>query len=373
MADRFSLKDHLFNPETLAALGAEFESGIAGFDTSAFLSACVPGLAERELMDRLDWIADCLEPHLNVGDFAVLADQLEAALPAPLDPELRDDDFGHFRHGVFGILTVRHGMDDPGRALEVLHAATKRFSMEFYIRPFINSHQELTLETLGRWAGDANYHVRRLVSEGTRTRLPWAKKIDLDPLVPLAFLDHLHADPARFVTRSVANHLNDVSKFDPDAVLARLDGWVKAGQQNPKELMWMRRHALRTLIKAGHPGAMEHLGYRPNPQVRGTVSVPGGEAKIGDALIFDVVLTGDAAENVILDYTLHLPKAGGGHSEKVFKFKDLKVQSDTSIELRKTHKLKANATTFTLHPGKAAIVITANGKPLDRAEFSLVI
>ncbi len=372
MAERFSLKDHLFNPDTLAALAADFARGVVGFDAQVFLDRCVPGLHGRELLERLDWMADCLEDQLAVADFDQLAAQLEAAMPAPLDPNLRDDDFGHFCHAVFGILVVRHGMDAPARALDVLHAATQRFSMEFYIRAFINTHPNLTLTTLRHWAGDPNYHVRRLVSEGLRPRLPWAKKIELDPLVPLEFLDKLHADPTRFVTRSVANHLNDISKLHPDAVLMRLQSWVDAARQDPKELLWMRRHALRTLIKAGHPGAMRHLGYRPDPAVSGQVRVVGGAATIGAALVFDVDLTSARAEPVILDYTLHLPKAGGGTTQKVFKMKDLVVDPDAPQSLRKTHKLKANATTFTLHPGPAAVVVTANGKVLDRADFLLM-
>jgi len=372
MAEKFSLKDHLFNPETLGQLADEFAAGLPGFKADQFLDVCVPGLQGRELMDRMEWMADCLETQLDLSDFDALAHQLEAALPAPLDPDLRDDDFGHFRHAVFGILTVRHGMENPKRALQVLHAATMRFSMEYYIRPFVNAHPTLTLATLERWATDPNYHVRRLVSEGTRARLPWAKKIDLDPYVPLAFLDTLHTDPTRYVTRSVANHLNDIAKFDADAVLTRLDDWTAQDRQNEKELMWMRRHALRTLIKAGHAGAMAHLGYDPAPKVRGQVTVPGGTAKIGEALVFEVVLHGDGPENVILDYTLSLPAANGDHREKVFKFKDLEVTATSTLELKKTHKLKGDATTFTLYPGSAEIVITANGMALDRVGFTLL-
>lgn len=34
-----------------------------------------------------------------------------------------------------------------------------------------------TFVLLRTWAGDANAHVRRLVSEGTRLRLPWASRV----------------------------------------------------------------------------------------------------------------------------------------------------------------------------------------------------
>ena len=129
-------------------------------------------------MARLDWMADCIEGHL-ADDFVTMADQLEAMMPAPLDPSLKDDDFGHFIHAVPGILDVRHGLEaHRERALDLLYEATKRFSMEFYIRAFLNRWPEETLARLKVLSGDENYHVRRLVSEGTRPKLPWAKAVD---------------------------------------------------------------------------------------------------------------------------------------------------------------------------------------------------
>jgi hypothetical protein len=103
-----------------------------------------PGAARtggaRTLLERIDWIADCIEPHL-APDFPTMADQVEAAMPPPLDPTLTDDDFGQFIHAIPGVLAVRHGMSEAHlpRALDLLEAATQRFSMEFYIRPFLNA------------------------------------------------------------------------------------------------------------------------------------------------------------------------------------------------------------------------------------------
>ncbi len=371
MAEKFSLKDHLFNPETLGQLATEFASGVPGFKANTFLKTAVPGLQGRELLDRLEWIADCIERQL-ADDFPTMADQLQAAMPAGLDPSLRDDDFGHFIHAVPGILTVRHGMNHVERALDLLYAATQRFSMEFYIRPFLNAHPDITLARLHDWARDENYHVRRLVSEGTRPRLPWAKKIDIDPMLPLQYLDILHADEARFVTRSVANHLNDISKFAPDAVIDRLENWQSAARQSAKELTWMRRHALRTLIKAGHPRALTHLGYRSDADVSADLKIITPSVKIGDALEFEVTLHSPTQEPVILDYALHLKKSDGILSPKVFKMKDIIVQPGKPVTLKKKHKLKAGASTFTLYPGVQSIAIQVNGNVLKQADFELI-
>jgi hypothetical protein len=41
----FSLKDHLFNEDTLGQLAAEYATGLPGFDAEAFLDRVMPGLA----------------------------------------------------------------------------------------------------------------------------------------------------------------------------------------------------------------------------------------------------------------------------------------------------------------------------------------
>jgi 3-methyladenine DNA glycosylase AlkC len=370
MAEKFSLKDHLFNAETVGQLAAEFAAGVPGFDVTRFTAEALAGFPERELMQRLDWMADCLEPQL-APDFPTMADQLEAAMPPQLDPTLTDDDFGHFIHAVPGILAVRHGLEDHrDRALDLLYSATQRFSMEFYIRPFLNRWPQETLARLAIWTEDENYHVRRLVSEGTRPKLPWAKAVNLTTDQRLPLLHALHADKARFVTRSVSNHLNDIAKTEPDLVCETLAGWAKEGRQTPKELDWMTRHSLRTLIKDGHSGALTLLGYRQDVPVSAEIALP-SKAKIGDALTFTVTLTTSEDLSVIVDYRLIFARPQGKTAEKVFKLKTTKISAEIPLILEKTHKLKADATTFQLHPGAHCIVIQVNGNDVAEAHFDL--
>lgn len=372
MAQGFSLKDQLFNADSIGDLAAEFAAGIPGFDARRFHADVMDGLRERELLARLEWIADCIEPHL-AADFPAMAEQLEAAMPPALDPALRDDDFGRFIHAVPGILAVRHGLEHHReRALDLLHAATKRFSMEFYIRPFLNRWPDETLARLRQWATDENYHVRRLVSEGTRPKLPWAANISLDPMVPLALLDRLHADPTRYVTRSVANHLNDIAKIAPEVVVERLQTWQVSRLQSNKELAWMTRHALRTLVKEGHTSALALLGYNPNVKVDTTVALASDTVRIGEALEFTCTLLTTAAENVIVDYVLHFHRPNGRTGRKVFKLKQAQTKAKQPLVLRKSHRLKGNATTFTLHPGPHRIALQINGRVRAEASFELL-
>ncbi|MGY3439575.1 MULTISPECIES: hypothetical protein [unclassified Marinovum] len=372
MTEAFSLRDHLFNAESLGQLAGEFAAGVDGFDADRFLNAVLPQLPDLELMQRLEAIADGIEAQL-AADFPTMAAQLYAAMPPALDAGKSDDDFGRFIHAVPGILAVRHGLEaHRERALDLLHAATRRFSMEFYIRPFLNRWPDETLTRLALWARDENYHVRRLVSEGTRTRLPWARAITLDPLVPLDLLDHLHADPTRYVTRSVANHLNDIAKIAPEVVVSRLEAWRDAGRQGAKELDWITRHALRTLIKQGHPGALALLGFHADAPVTATLSLASDQIAKGDPLTFDVTLSAPESLPVLVDYVIWFRKSDGRLAPKVFKLKQAQIAAGKPLTLRKAHKLKWDATTFRLFPGAQKIGVQVNGRVVAEAGFTLL-
>jgi len=371
MADKLLMKDQLFNENTVGQLADEYTRGVAGFDGPRFIGECLAGFADRELMARMDWMADCLERQL-APDFPTMADQLEAAMPAPLDPSRTDDDFGHFIHALPGILAVRHGLEHHrARAMDLLYTATQRFSMEFYIRAFLNRWPDETLAQLADWARDDNYHVRRLVSEGTRPRLPWAVGVGLAPEQTLPLLDMLHSDPARFVTRSVANHLNDLSKTAPDKVLARLEEWERSGKQTQKEHAWMRRHALRTLIKQGHGGALAALGFRSDIALAATLELEADTLPIGGALAFKVTLRSDVDLPVLVDYRLGFARPSGKTAEKVFKLKVGQVTAGVPLTLGKAHKLKGGASTFTLHEGAHSVTVQVNGRDVARSDFVL--
>ena len=357
----FSLKDHLFNAESLSDLAVEFSARLPAFDAQCFQAEALAGFPERELLERLEWMADCLEPHLS-PDFPEMAEQLEASMPPPLDASLNDGDFGRFIYALPGILAVRHGLEEHReRALDLLYTATQRFSMEFYIRPFLTRWPDATLARLAIWARDENYHVRRLVSEGTRPRLPWAKAVAMHPDQILPLLDVLHADSTRYVTRSVSNHLNDIAKKDPDLMMDWLEAWRVRGEQDRQELDWMTRHALRVLIKQGTPRALAMIGYDPKAKVDVDVKVTTGPIHIGDVMGFDVTLTAQAETPVLVDYVIWFAKSGGKTAPKVFKLKQAVLAPDLPLTMRKSHRFKADATTFQLYPGAHRLGVQVNG------------
>lgn len=370
---KFSLKDHLFNADRVQFLAKQFYAADRRFDADRFTNSVMKRLKEFELKQRIVHIAEVLERFL-ADDFQLAARQIIAALPAELDPTKNDDDFGDFIMAPLGEFVVRRGMATRhvAMSLRTLKEITKRFSMEDALRAFINAHPEKTLCALDKWSTDRNYHVRRLVSESTRPRLPWSGRLNIDHRVPLPLLEKLHSDPTRYVTRSVANHLNDIAKVDPGLVLETLVRWRKAGRQNPAELEWMCQHALRTLIKQGHPQTMKFIGVRTSPKVVvSPIELSQVTIAPGQSIEFTVTITALRDESLVVDYVIDFVKASGSHSPKVFKAKKLQLQRGQSITISKRHPLRADATTYKIFPGTHRLTIQINGRAWSSATFDL--
>ncbi len=371
MADKFSLKDELFNADTVSYLAGLFVAADDRFDGARFQRDIMGSMLSLELKDRISLITDVLAQHLP-DDFDQAAERIHAALPPPLDPTKTDNDFGRFIMAPLGEFTARYGLEHREAAMRLLKALTMRFSMEFAIRHFINRWPEETLADLTLWARDDNYHVRRLVSEGTRPRLPWGKNIVVGIKAPLPLLDTLHADRTRYVTRSVANHLNDIAKHEPDLVFETLRRWRSEGQQKAPELDWMTRHALRSLVKQGHKGALDLLGYRRDAAVDVALTVRTQTVRFGGALEFDVDLAARNDEALLIDYVVDFVKANGTTAPKVFKLKTLNIGAGDRTQLSKRHVLRANATTFRLFAGTHRVSLQVNGVIRATGQFDLI-
>ncbi len=369
MAQNFSLKDQLFNAEKVSYLAGLFADADPVFNADSFEAKVMSRLPELELKERMAWIADCLQEAVP-GDLPTVAPVMLRALPPPLDPGKSDGDFGDFIFAPLGDWVCAIGLDHPELALDVLEELTQRFSMEWAIRPFLNHHAEQVMERMQDWCAHPSYHVRRLVSEGTRPRLPWGQAVSLELSDPLPLLERLHGDQTRYVTRSVSNHLNDITKKDPDLVLERLHAWRKAGLQDGDELKWMTAHALRGLVKSGHPGAMKALGFDPDAEIAVEVQL-NGPARIGEALEFEARLNGMVDQPVLVDYIVHFQRPGGKTSPKVHKMKQAAL-TEGALTLSKRHKLKGNATTFKLVPGQHRLEIQVNGRVRAGVDFELL-
>lgn len=218
----------MFNAEKIAHLAGLIGEADARFDGAGFERDVMAKMLPLELKARMQLIARVLEQYLP-DDFAKAVSVIEAALPTELDPTKTYDDFGDFIFGPLVEYVATRGLGHFDVSMRAIKAITKRFSMEYAIRPFLNHTPEKALAVLRDWAVDENYHVRRLVSEDTRPKLPWGMKVWLGVRDALPLLDVLYADSTRYVTRSVANHLNDIARVDADLVVQT---WTRKRKKN---------------------------------------------------------------------------------------------------------------------------------------------
>ena len=371
--ERFSLKDHLFNRPRVQALAGELKRVYPRLNRDQFTEEVLARFPELELKQRIEHITDCLTEHLP-KDYRKAVGVILKALPPPLDPSLKDDDFGQFIHEPYNRFIARHGAaeQDLQFSLDAIEQTTQRFSAEFAIRTFIREHQDATLARIHEWTTHPHYHVRRLASEGTRLSLPWAGKIPLERTAVIGLLDQLHTDSTRYVTRSVANSLNDISKIDSDLVLETLGRWKKANRQDPRELEFMIRHALRTRIKAGETKVMTFLGYNPKAKFRIKQFSCSDTVTIGDALHFGFEFIPAAAGSYMIDYLIHFVRKDGSTGRKTFKLKDAKLDKGQALSVTKKHPLRV-MTTRTLYPGEHIVQLQVNGKALAEHPFTLEI
>ncbi|MBL8345804.1 MAG: DNA alkylation repair protein [Rubrivivax sp.] len=374
MAEPFK---NLLGPELVQAAARHLQRRQPKFDARGFVAEATRGLQALEMKARAMHIAGALQRHLP-EDFDAAASLIEAALAPPFEHEelgemhRTDEGLAGWVLWPMGEFVVRHGMPHPERALQVLHALTQRFSAEFAIRPFIAAHPELAFATLSRWVHDPNLHVRRLVSEGSRPRLPWGMQLRAlvaDPTPTLPLLRALQDDASEYVRRSVANHLNDIAKDHP-ALLA--DWLAKHLPEASAERRALLRHASRTLIKKGEPRVLDAWGLGGRFRGEATLVLKPARLALGGAvqLTLELRSTARSAQALAIDYAVHHVKADGSTSPKVFKGWQLTLAPRETRVLVKQHGVR-QITTRTYHPGRHLVVVQVNGQPVAEAAFML--
>lgn len=328
-------------------------------------------LPALELKPRMRLVCDFLKTHLPTDYKKALAILLKAATkPSPDEAPLKGFDFWAFTEFI-----QRYGLEDFKESMAALHELTQMFTAEFAIRPFLLKKEKETLKVLHQWAKDPNVHVRRLVSEGSRPRLPWGEQLKhfiKDPSQTIELLEKLKYDEELYVRKSVANHLNDISKDHPKLAVQVAKKWLKeAPEKHQVKIKWIVKHALRSLLKKGTPEALELLGYKSKAKVKvKNLKVTTKTVKVGSHLDFNFEV--EAGENcqVMIDYLIHHQKSGGKTSPKVFKLAIKNLKKGQVLTLKKKHSFKP-ITTRVYYPGPHEVEIMINGKLLGKATFTL--
>ena len=352
-----------FSPALVRRLAAEIARVHPEFAWRAFVKHATTRLEELELIDRAKHIAAALAQHLP----AAYPDALDV-LVRSLGPEYEADEllgvgmgpFFYYPHLVF---ISERGLDHFDLSLQAQYELTKRFTAEFSMRAYIARDPERTFAVLRKWAGDPSSHVRRLVSECTRLRLPWATRVpwlDAHPERILELLELLKDDSSAMVRRSVANNLNDLGKTQPKLLIATCAAWLEGSSGERRGLV---EHALRSAVKRGDKAALKLLGYgkKASVEVEDVHFEPrrvaiGGRVRVS----FTLRSTSRSPQDLLVDLAVHFVKANGGASPKVFKLKRVSLAPRAKVELQSSISLAVH-TTRKPRPGKHVVEIALNG------------
>lgn len=340
---------HWIHDGVLARIGADLRAVWPPFDEAGFRRTATAGLEPLELKARVAHVADALRPFLPT-DWEGAARCLGDALPPPLT---RHHGFAECVH-VWPLteLVARHGLARPDVSLPLLAEMTRRWSAEFAIRPFIVQWPDQTGAVLDAWVTHPDAHVRRLVSEGTRPRLPWGLRLKdacAHPEPGLARASRMVGDPAAYVRRSVANHLGDVAKDHPALAIQTARRWVADGH------IQAARHGLRSLLKSGHAEALALFG-RSLAVAIGPIAVA-ATARVGDRLIVEADVTAPESAELRVDVVWLRP---GARSPQVFRAPSVAATAGEPTRVRATLSL-APTSTRTVPPGRHGVWLRVNG------------
>lgn len=213
------------------------------FNSQAFIDSVGKATKGLTYTQRIACIADKLHEFLP-SDY----EQAIKILLATLDEE-NPNETGMFTQYYWimpiGNFVQRYGLDHFKLSMKAIEEITKRNTGEYAVRPYIRKYPEKSLRVMRKWAESDNFHLRRLASEGLRPKLPWAPKLDAfveDPAPVFEILDVLKTDEKRFVQKSVANHITDYIKVNPDAAWRLIDSWQRIDDPSTR---WILKHATR--------------------------------------------------------------------------------------------------------------------------------
>ncbi|MDQ5957480.1 MAG: hypothetical protein QG614_455 [Patescibacteria group bacterium] len=383
------LKDQLFNEGKIKIMAEQIEAVHGGFKSKLFVKEVVEQFEYLELKQRVTHVAECLNRHLT-EDYESSVSILIKSLPKENNEEILDGEFGDFIYASYSEYVVNYGAKKKHlqTSLQALEDITKRFSSEYAIRDFINEFEEDVLSKLLSWSKDNNHYVRRLSSEGSRPKLPWGKKINLDIKDGIKILDNLYFDKSRFVTRSVANHINDISKINPELAVDTLKRWQKENQKNKiqseKEMDYIINHSLRTLVKNGNKEAFELLNVSHKTPIILSDFQMKKSINMDDDLEFSFVLRienpksstkkeNNKKENIVVDYVIYFAgKNGEIKNKKIYKIKKLKLANQEELRINKKHRMRSDMTTRKIYKGKYKVEILVNAKVLASQNFEIV-
>lgn len=339
------------------------------FNKQKFIEAIYEGdFAQKEWKERMKHTTVVLHQFMpqNFPEAVSLIDKIIQ--------NLKKNNFtdGNLAFIFFADYIEIYGLDDFKTSAKAFVSITQFISCEFAVRPFVLKYKEEMISEMVKWSLHENHHVRRLASEGSRPRLPWAMAIPFlkkDPSSILPILENLKNDPSEYVRRSVANNLNDIAKDNPQIVLEIANKW----KGHSKETDGIIKHGSRTLLKQGHPEILSHYGLESTNIELSSFEIKTPVVKIGDYLQFHFHLNNknENPKTIRLEYAVHYKKAKGHLAKKVFKISEKIYHPNQLIKVERNQSFKL-ITTRVFHVGAHQLSIIINGTESEVLEFELI-
>lgn len=352
----------MFNREYYKKLSTEFFNVYSDFDTKAFIHDVTKDMNALELNGRMRNTSVFLNKYLP-QDFRKTISIMKQVIP---------NMHRGYTSLVFPDFVGVYGLDHFDISLDALKYFTSFGSSEFAIREYLRKDFKRTINAMYEWSKDDDHHVRRLSSEGSRPRLPWSFKLDdviSDPSVTQPILNNLKADSELYVKKSVANHLNDLSKDSPSYML----NLVKTWDHSDPHTAWIVKRACRNLIKEGDKTSLSFFAFEKNVKVDvPDLKLDKSKVKMSDTLTFSFSVQSKKTteQKIVVDYRIHFRKKSGGTSPKIFKLKEINLAPKQQVGIVKRQHFK-DLTTRKHFPGVHTLEILINGKVLASKKFSL--
>lgn len=363
----------IFNKQAVTVIAMQLKMNDKSFDEFSFIKDASKGLNKLELKDRVNHIAHSLVKYLPSNYKRASRVVIKSLAPVNKDAKLSEFEKNKVITGFLIWPFTRYaelaGSSDLETSLELLLELTQRFSSEFAIRHFIDLHPVATYKEISKWKKDKRYHVRRLATEGTRPTLPWGQKVEyITNNLPknIKLLKGMEKDESEYVRKSVANHLNDISKLDVGLFFSHVDSF----KDNCEKSMWVKRHAMRTLLKQSHPKALQTYGYDSKFKVEAILDIKKKSIKEGQSLPICLVIKNTKKNPIkaLIEYKVHYMKSNGKLVPKVFRLRDTSIGDQLVINKEISFK---RVTTRKHYSGAHKIEIVLNGKSIAIQDFTL--
>ena len=353
---------NMFNGLFYKSIADEFSKLNFGFDSKSFLTDCSFKLEHLSLSQRLRQTTLALKKYLpeNYPKAINLMNIVITKTKPGYTNLIFPDYVGLFGHHDFKT------------SMQALHYFTQFGSSEFAIREFLKRDFNKTILVMQKWATDKNHHVRRLSSEGSRPRLPWAFKLDeviVNPNKTKLILETLKTDSSLYVKKSVANHLNDISKQHPNYIIDLLKSWDRSNINT----YWIAKHACRNLIKKGDLKALSIFNFESEVKIKLiNFKLSSKIIELGDSLRFefDVLSLKDNHQKLVLDYGIYYPSIKTIKKYKIFKLKEFILKSNQEIHISKKQIFK-DLSTRKYKEGLYNLVLFVNGKEYFKSDFKI--